>query len=1486
MRIGTFLPGLDLDTARFECRLPETIVSAAERTDKRTASKAGPGACLAARGRNRGRSIRALLAPWIVAVTVLFTASADEAAAHTGAGAGANDPVSIPDANLRARVEAALGKASGETITHAEMAGLTTCRRTNMPGCLNTQGAYADRNNPARAITDLRGLDHATGLTRLVLSNNPVRNLAPIAGLTSLTELTLARGRVSDLMPIAGLTNLERLHLSNNQIDSSQLRHLTGLSSLKRLSLSGNLITSLTSLSGLTGLTHLSLYRNQITSLTSLSGLTNLIDLLLDYNDITDIEPLRRMTALSLLRLEGNRRLRDISPLSGLTSLSRLDLDVTGIVDIQPLVDNPGLASGDTIDLRDTPHLNAAAAGHAVTLRERGIRVFTNENRWVQNVRVASGVRQLKVTWDSLTDYNPQGYKVQWRSGDQDYSDTASPARHHIVSGAGTTSYTIPDLIPGTEYWVRIRADNGDDYGGPPSAEAKGTPRAPPSPPPPGQVTGVTVTPGVESLIVSWTAVTDANGYKVQWKSGGQDYDATTRQGRVSGADTTSDTIPGLIPGTEYTVRVIATKAGSADAPPSDEATGTPLAPPPGQVAGVTVTPGVESLIVSWTAVTDANGYKVQWKSGGQDYDATTRQGRVSGADTTSDTIPGLIPDTEYTVRVIATKAGSADSPPSAEATGTPLALVLEPPPPGQVAGVTVTPGVESLIVSWTAVTDANGYKVQWKSGGQDYDATTRQGRVSGADTTSDTIPGLIPGTEYTVRVIATKAGSADGTPSAEATGTPLAPPPGQVTGVTVTPGVESLIVSWTAVTDANGYKVQWKSGGQDYDATTRQGRVSGADTTSYTIPGLIPGTEYTVRVIATKAGSADGTPSDEGTGAPARRVTVSIARNAAAVEGAAVEFPIRLDGPSMVMVTLTWATEGGTAQPGEDFHAVATGSLTLRPGDRAGTLRVRTLDDRRVEPAETFRVRLTGATNADVDPRAASRTGTITDNDTETARRRALSMVLAGMGRRIAADTVDAVEERFNRPPAGAQVILGGRPLTEAVTGAGTGLVRGVRDADRPGLEPLGATGRPAGYEHGPRDDGFDRGSPAEANEWMTWTPGEGFRRASALELLSRSRFDLSPGRQDDTGAADWSLWGRGTAGRFEGKPETGFGMDGEVFGGYVGLDYRLDRDVLLGVAVAHTRGDADYEIDAVTAGVVDLELTSVSPYAHWKPGPDLGVWALLGTGQGEVELKDEAGRVETDLEMLTVAFGLRQEVVTWQGIDVAFKADTFLTELETAAARELPEATGKARRLRLRLEGRTQWEISDVSQMTPSLEIGGRWDGGDAETGLGMEVAGGLAYTHTRLGLEVEAQGRFLLAHRKTAFDEYGGSLTVKLDPGQAGRGLWLAFAPGWGAEGSRVTQIWDGTEVLPSDRSGDDTPGLSPDRLDLDAGYGVVTHGGAGRLTPYAGLSIAGAHAAAKLGVRQEVGDRMELSVEGRRSMRAETGHEVMLYGRLRW
>ena len=88
----------------------------------------------------------------------------------------------------------------------------------------------------------------------------------------------------------------------------------------------------------------------------------------------------------------------------------------------------------------------------------------------------------------------------------------------------------------------------------------------------------------------------------------------------------------------------------------------------------------------------------------------------------------------------------------------------------------------------------------------------------------------------------------------------------GQVTGLSVTPGAGSLALSWTAVTGATGYKVQWKSGGESYNTTDRQASVT---TTSHTIPNLTAGTTYTVRVAATKSGVADGAWSGEMTGVP-----------------------------------------------------------------------------------------------------------------------------------------------------------------------------------------------------------------------------------------------------------------------------------------------------------------------------------------------------------------------------------------------------------------------------------------------------------------------------------------------------------------------------------------------------------------------------------------------------------------------------------------
>ena len=165
------------------------------------------------------------------------------------------------------------------------------------------------------------------------------------------------------------------------------------------------------------------------------------------------------------------------------------------------------------------------------------------------------------------------------------------------------------------------------------------------------------------------------------------------------------------------------------------------------------------------------------------------------------------------------------------------------------------------------------GIRCSGKSGAETYpnadeeSATHGQATIAGGGTTTYDISGLTAGTTYTVRVIATHTTTAaNSAPSAEVMVTLATTRP---TNVRVTPGPVQLIVAWTEATGATGYKVQWKSGGQSYNTSSRQETVSGMSTTTYTIENLTFGTTYTVRVTATLAGGTDSTPSDEVMGAP-----------------------------------------------------------------------------------------------------------------------------------------------------------------------------------------------------------------------------------------------------------------------------------------------------------------------------------------------------------------------------------------------------------------------------------------------------------------------------------------------------------------------------------------------------------------------------------------------------------------------------------------
>ena len=93
---------------------------------------------------------------------------------------GGDFPVDIPDQNLRAAIETALGKSAGESITRDDMKTIMT---------LNLKG---------RQISDLTGIEFAVNLENLNLANNTVSDIAPLLGLPNLSDVNLAGNPLSN----------------------------------------------------------------------------------------------------------------------------------------------------------------------------------------------------------------------------------------------------------------------------------------------------------------------------------------------------------------------------------------------------------------------------------------------------------------------------------------------------------------------------------------------------------------------------------------------------------------------------------------------------------------------------------------------------------------------------------------------------------------------------------------------------------------------------------------------------------------------------------------------------------------------------------------------------------------------------------------------------------------------------------------------------------------------------------------------------------------------------------------------------------------------------------------------------------------------------------------------------------------------------------------------------------------------------------------
>ena len=258
---------------------------------------------------------------------------------------------------------------------------------------------------------------------------------------------------------------------------------------------------------------------------------------------------------------------------------------------------------------------------------------------------------------------------------------------------------------------------------------------------------------------------------------------------------------------------------------------------------------------MAWTAGTGVTNYKIAYQTGASapaDCNSGTTISAATVGNVTSYTVSSLTAGTQYSFRVCSANAAGTLSSGATVTGGYALA--------GDPSGVTATgASTTSILVSWTAGSNANQYKIAYTTGATapvNCSSGTQIAAATVGSGTSYTVSSLTAGTQYSFRVCSTNtAGTASSGATTVSGGYPLAPSP---TGLGATkPVAGSVKLAWTSGgTGTNRYQIAYQSGSNNAPADCSSGTVVLASTVlsglNYTISGLTTGTTYSFRVCAT----------------------------------------------------------------------------------------------------------------------------------------------------------------------------------------------------------------------------------------------------------------------------------------------------------------------------------------------------------------------------------------------------------------------------------------------------------------------------------------------------------------------------------------------------------------------------------------------------------------------------------------------------------
>ena len=567
---------------------------------------------------------------------------------------------------------------------------------------------------------------------------------------------------------------------------------------------------------------------------------------------------------------------------------------------------------------------------------------------------------------------------------------------------------------------------------------------------------------------------------------------------------------------------------------------------------------------------------------------------------------------------------------------------------------------------------------------------------------------------------------------------------------------------------------------------------------------------------------------------------------------GAVLAFVVTLERAVSGAVTVNYATSDGSAQAGVDYTA-ASETLTFAAGESSRTIEVAVLDDAHDEGEETMALTLSNASSG-ARITDAEATGTIVNADPLP---RAL---LARFGRTAAMHVVEHVEERLQAPRTpGFRGRFAGRELRRGmerdmalsflnrlggmagvnpagVHGAGMhspgahGPRSGTPGTRMAGAAPLGAVGLaggvvPMGAAAGSLATAPGMGAAASP---MGTGPAGGLGGSGLLQMgfgggdmLTGSAFAMNR----ETHGGILSFWSRGAQSRFAGR-DGALSLGGDVRTTMFGADYARGP-LVAGLSLSHSRGLGEYA--GVTGGQVASAVTGLYPWLGYQVTDRVSVWGVTGYGAGGMLLTPETGAaLESGLSMAMAAAGTRGELIAGGagGFELAFKADalwvgTAIDGVDGPTGR-LAATAAAVTRFRTGLEGSRDYTLAGRLSLTPSVEVGLRQDGGDAETGAGMDLGAGLVVSDSSTGLAVDARVRTLLVHQAEGFRERGMAVSLSYNPTPSTPlGVTARVAPSWGGEAASGAEALWGRETMAGMARGGVADGT---RLDAEVGYGL--------------------------------------------------------------